>query len=282
MLWRYATIRYPHNDCPVPDENGNYIDISIGDDFTYSDLKLSTLDIQINNLRLRKKVEKIFEDGEFHETALEDLGFFRDNQYDIRPSGDGRASVRITGLPRKTHSKLSPITHLKFIGRGHAIYSGFTNKKTFEQLVDMGLPADNYDALLDSLPAIDYGFGTNQVTLLIDGKVIASSVAELLGKFTVTMLPDMPVLDFPKGKLYGAVIIEFEKGTWIDKQIDNFDPLKLSFQVRKWVLGDDGAYSVMVPFYDGKSFELGEDVVRESANVFAIHRNGDAFEVKSQ
>jgi hypothetical protein len=178
-------------------------------------------------------------------------------------------------------TKKSKATSLEIVGRGHALYAGLTTKKNFEQLADVGLSEDDYDDLLEELQLVAYGINPSLFKLVINGEVVVSSAQELIGRYAITMLPDANVIEFPKGKLYGVGIVEFEKGNWVQASIDNFDPQKLTFEVKKWSFAFDTAYSILIPKYDGVALELGDDALRESANVYALHRDGDAFEVKS-
>jgi tetratricopeptide (TPR) repeat protein len=86
-VFKYAEFKIYLTDLPKPNKSGEILDIDIGDDSEISDYLDENWIIQIKDVKLKKKVQAILDDGA-DISELNDLGF--DNtggQYDIIPSG---------------------------------------------------------------------------------------------------------------------------------------------------------------------------------------------------
>lgn len=86
-VFKYAEFKIYLTDLPKPNKSGEILDVDIGDDSEISDYLDENWIIQIKDVKLKKKVQAILEDGA-DISELNDLGF--DNtggQYDIIPSG---------------------------------------------------------------------------------------------------------------------------------------------------------------------------------------------------
>ena len=99
-LWRYADIVFPKDRVPLPNGDGHYLNIDVGDDVEYWDAKGDDFRIDISDTKLKKKVLKTMNSNNY-EVKMEKLGFTLDTTYNIRPSDDGWARVTITNALSK-------------------------------------------------------------------------------------------------------------------------------------------------------------------------------------
>jgi tetratricopeptide (TPR) repeat protein len=88
-IFKYAEFKLLSTDLPKPNKFGEILDVDIGDDGELSDYSDTNWIIQVKDVKLKKKVQAIIDDGA-DISELNDLGF--DNtggQYDIIPNGSG-------------------------------------------------------------------------------------------------------------------------------------------------------------------------------------------------
>jgi hypothetical protein len=91
-IYRYAAITLAEDMIPSPDQNGNYIDIDIGDDWWTNDVLIDYWELKIKDRTLKKKVkaslsEEDEENGPFGRIA--EFGFENvDGSWEIRVSTD--------------------------------------------------------------------------------------------------------------------------------------------------------------------------------------------------
>lgn len=85
---RYAKFTVPADQVPKPDEDGNMLEVDLGEDYELGDYENESWTIEVKDAALRKKVKKIIDEGA--DTAeLSDLGFENTGgQWDIIPEDD--------------------------------------------------------------------------------------------------------------------------------------------------------------------------------------------------
>lgn len=91
-IYRYAAITLAEDMIPSPDQNGNYIDIDIGDDWWTNDVLIDYWELKIKDRALKKTVKASLseEDDENSPVGrIAELGFENiDGSWEIRVSAD--------------------------------------------------------------------------------------------------------------------------------------------------------------------------------------------------
>src|SRR5664280_1769217 len=89
-VYRYAAITLAEDMIPSPDQNGNYIDIDIGDDWWTNDVLIDYWELKIKDRALKKKVKASLSEEDDENSPFSrigELGFENvDGSWEIRVS----------------------------------------------------------------------------------------------------------------------------------------------------------------------------------------------------
>jgi hypothetical protein len=88
-IYRYAAITLAEDMIPSPDQNGNYIDIDIGDDWWTNDVLIDYWELKIKDRALKKTSLSEEDDENSPVGRIAELGFENiDGSWEIRVSAD--------------------------------------------------------------------------------------------------------------------------------------------------------------------------------------------------
>jgi len=91
-IYRYAAITLAEDMIPSPDQNGNYIDIDIGDDWWTNDVLIDYWELKIKDRALKKKLKAALSEDDDENSPfgrIAELGFENvDGSWEIRVAAD--------------------------------------------------------------------------------------------------------------------------------------------------------------------------------------------------
>jgi len=161
------------------------------------------------------------------------------------------------------------MTRIVLFGRGHRIHTGKIPKKIYDRLEQESEMSDDgteWDYIDDIAYGVDPEFGYQ---LLIDDVVVATDLDELTVKFKFTSHPHEKLPQSTEKKA-NLILIEHEKGKWVDLKIDNYNPELLSFEFRTFILPNEITYQLITVNYNNELIEDPDDLISKGVTHYFV------------
>lgn len=182
-----------------------------------------------------------------------------------------------TRKPATTRTKKSKLV---ISGRGLAFSVLDIDRETFKDFTQTGIPDDVFEDLKYQLTeAGDYITAPflEETTVVVDGKKFHSSWDKIKGQCGNAMPPAIKVYEVPSGS-YSVILEVTLKGDFVNAEVANFDPQKLSFDLEHIELAKGRKYMLLDPYYNNESLDSGE--TNATGEIYVVDGTGKRYEVK--
>lgn len=163
------------------------------------------------------------------------------------------------------------MSRIVLLGRGHRIHTGKISKKKYDRIEQESEMSD--DGSVDIWDYIDnniaYGVDPEFCQLLIDDVLVATNIDELAAKFKLTSHPHEKLPQSTE-KNVNLILIEHEKGEWVDLEIGNFNPESLNFELRTFIIQNDIAYQVISAHSDSELIKEPFDLIPKGVTHYFV------------
>lgn len=171
-------------------------------------------------------------------------------------------------------------TKVVISGRGLSFSVLDIDRETFVSFTKTGVSDDIFEDLKEQLTeAGDYITAPflEETTVSIDGKKFHSSWNKIKGQCGNAMPPAIKVYDAPSGS-YSVILELTHKGDFVNAEVANFDPLKLTFDLEHIELSKDSKHVLLDPYYNNESLNFG--VTKAIGEIYVVDRAGKRYEIK--
>jgi hypothetical protein len=182
---------------------------------------------------------------------------------------------------KKSSTTMTKMTKVVISGRGLSFHVLDIDHETFGCFTQSGISDDIFEDLKSQLieagayitaPFLD------ETTVAIDGKKFHSSWPNIKGQCRNVMPPAINVYDDVPPATYSVILEVSHQGDFVNAEIANFDPLKLSFDLEHVALAKGRNYALLDPYYGNEPLDFG--VTKTIGEIYVVDRTGKRYEIK--
>jgi hypothetical protein len=171
-------------------------------------------------------------------------------------------------------------TKLIISGTGLAFSVLDIDRETFVRFTRKGIPDAEFEDLKEQLTeAGDYITAPflDDTTVSINGKKFKSSWDKIKPQCGDVMPPATKVYKVPRGS-YSVIMEVSYKGEFVNAEVANFDPAKLSFDLEHIELAKGREYFLLDPYYNLDFLEFGK--LKATGFIYVVDGAGKQYDVK--
>lgn len=171
-------------------------------------------------------------------------------------------------------------TRVVISGRGISFSVLDIDQETFVLFTRTGIDAEVFEDLKSQLTeAGDYITAPllGETTVTIDGRKYRGTWNNIKAQCGGVLPPSLKIYDVPAGS-YSVILEVTHKGDFVNAEVADFDPAKLSFDIEHVQLSKGREYVLLDPYYKLESLDFG--TTKAMGEIYVVDGKGKRYEVK--